>query len=316
MSLCLVMGILVAGCSSQAPAIVTPVPTTAPLAKYVAGDIIAKSSATTDKSLYLILGYDLKSDQYTRAWIYRNADGSWGHRIDNATSKTTREIIEKTYPAKVGHITVSSVPIVTPTISVTATPVPGLTPAVSNVTPVNAAVGSIVTLTITGNNFQTGATAKLIRGGGGVVQGTGLSVSSSRITGTFNIRDLEEGQYNIVVTNPGGGTDTLIGGLTKGAAPPIIASVYPRSGSLLTTISLTITGQNFADPAKVTLSKGSLTFDQTYISSVKTISPTQITCNLQIPATASVGDWNVKVTNIASQESGTWTQPFRITNST
>lgn len=122
--------------------------------------------------------------------------------------------------------------------------------------------------------------------------------------------------YNVVVTNPGGRSDTLIGGSTVGAVPPVIASVYPNSGNRLTTVSLTITGQNFADPAKVSLTRGSLIFDQTYISSVMVISPTQITCNLQIPATVSVGDWNVKVTNIASQESGTWTQAFHITNST
>lgn len=66
-SLALILGVMVAGCSSQAPAIITPVPTTAPLAKYVAGDIIAKSPGSTDKSLYLILGYDAKSDLHTRA---------------------------------------------------------------------------------------------------------------------------------------------------------------------------------------------------------------------------------------------------------
>ena len=115
-SICLIVGVLVAGCSSQAP-VTTPVPTTtAPQAKYVAGDIVAKSSDTTDKSLYMILGYDPVSDEYSRAWIYKNADGSWGHRIDDSTSKTTRTIIEKTYPVKIAHVSVAGILIVTPTI--------------------------------------------------------------------------------------------------------------------------------------------------------------------------------------------------------
>ena len=315
---CLILCVLIAGCSSQAPVTTTPVPTpTAPLPKYVAGDIIAKSAAATDKSLYLILDYDKKSDEYTRAWIYKNTDGSWGHRIDSITSKTTRTIIEKTYPAKMGHVSVAAIPIVTPTIAVTAKPTySGAAPVVANVTPSVAGVGTTVTLTITGSNFQTGATAKLIRGGGGLVTGTAFSVSSSSITGTFNLDRLEEGQYNVVVTNPGGLSDTLVGGFTIGAAPPIVSSVFPNTGSLKETVSLTITGQNFADPAKITLTKGSLTFDQTYISNVMTISPTQIVCNIQIPASTTIGDWNVMVINIASQESGTWTQTFHITNST
>ena len=61
---------------------------------------------------------------------------------------------------------------------------------------------------------------------------------------------------------------------------------------------------------------GSLTFDPTYITNIVTMSPTQITCNLQIPSTTTLGAWNVVVTNVASQESGTWTQTFQITNST
>jgi len=314
--ICLILGVLVAGCSSQAPAS-TPVPTpTVPGAKYVAGDIIAKSTTTTDKSLYLILGYDPASDEYSRAWIYKNTDGSWGHRIDNTTSETTRTIIEKTYPVKIAHVSVSGVLIVTPTIPTIVPTTFGIGPTISNVTPSASGIGTTTTLTITGSNFQTGATVKLIRGGGGISTGTALSVSSSSITGTFNLNGLEEGQYNVVVTNPDGQLDTLVGGFTIGAAPPIISSVYPNSGSLNGTVSLTITGQNFEDPAIVSLSMGSLTFDQTYITNVMTISPTQITCNLQIPATTTLGDWNVKVINVASRESGVWTQTFHITSST
>ena len=46
-SLILVFGVLIAGCSDQSPA-TTPVPTTAAPVKYVAGDIISRTSSSTD----------------------------------------------------------------------------------------------------------------------------------------------------------------------------------------------------------------------------------------------------------------------------
>ena len=42
----IIAGVLIAGCSDQSNnSVTTPVPTTAPQAKYIAGDIIAKTSA-------------------------------------------------------------------------------------------------------------------------------------------------------------------------------------------------------------------------------------------------------------------------------
>jgi hypothetical protein len=80
-SILLIFGVLITGCSDQAPSDTIPVTTTsASDIKYVAGDIIAKTASPTEKMLYLIINYEKGTDQYERAWVYKNTDGSWGYR--------------------------------------------------------------------------------------------------------------------------------------------------------------------------------------------------------------------------------------------
>ena len=115
-SIILIATILIAGCSSSSPTTTTPVPTTATANKFAAGDIIAKSSTSTEQPLYVILAYDSKKDMYTRAFVYKNADGSWGHRVDIRNETVPRSLVEKVYPAKITHVALTSVPIVATTI--------------------------------------------------------------------------------------------------------------------------------------------------------------------------------------------------------
>ena len=113
--------------------------------------------------MYVIIGYDSATDQYERAWIYKNSDGSWGHFIDTRTDKTDRALVEKVYPVKIAHVAVSAIPLVTPTEAVVATVTyVGSGPSISNITPASAAKDATVTVTITGNNFQTGAIPRLV----------------------------------------------------------------------------------------------------------------------------------------------------------
>jgi len=312
----LVSAVLIAGCSSSSPSTV-PVPTTAPLAKFAAGDIVASSASSTSQPLYLILGYDSAKDSYTRAFIYKNADGSWGHRINIKNDTFSRTDMEKVYPAKVAHVALSAVPIVAPA---PVTPVPttyaGPAPSITQVSPMSGGTDTTVMLTITGTNFQSGATAKLLRGGTPVINGAALSVSSTTITGSFNLKSAEAGHYNVIVINPDGQSDSLVGGFTVGEAAPIVTSVYPNSGAVNETVALTINGQNFGDLAKVSFSQGSSTIADQYVTDTVTVDTTKVTLNLNIPAGTPIGDWDVTVLNVGSQGSGTWNQKFHITNST
>ena len=315
-SLMLISGVLIAGCSDQSPASI-PVPTTAAQEKYFAGDIISRTSSSMETMLFVITNYDRSTDQYTRQLIYKNSDGSWGHFVTNVSEKVPRTLVESVYPVKIAHVQISSIPIITPTVSVTVSVTPsGNAPAISGISPAYGGSDATVSTTISGNNFQSGATAKLMRAGYPAIFASGVSISSStEIECTFRFSNAEKGSYNVVVTNPDGQSDTLAGAFTIGDVPPVIGGVSPSQGALNETLSLTISGQNFKEGVKVSFVRSSTEIICT--SPVSTDS-TKILCNLDLSTAngARVGDWNVTVLNIDGQQKGTWNQKFHVTNST
>ena len=321
--LCLLLlaGAIIAGCSSDSgtTSTSTTVPTVAPAAKYVAGDIIAKTETGGEQQLYVITKYDSATDQYTRAWIYKNSDGTWGHFIDSKTDKSPRTIVEKVYPYRVDHVTISAIPVVTPTVAVATTlTYIGASPVVTSISPSSGVKDGTFTVTVTGKNFQDGATVSLLQPGSAVVTGTATSVSSTSITTTFNMFGKDSGDYNVRVMNPDTRSDTLQNAFTIGDAVPVISAISPDSAEMNETVdSFTIAGQNFkTSGVKITFILGSTVIDCT---SATAVDSTKVTCG---PVTfkkangASVGLWDVKVLNIDGQQSGTVSQKFTITNST
>jgi len=315
-TLLLVAGVFFAGCSDQASDAVPPVPTTVIAAKYSAGDIIAKSSSATDSMLYVILGYDSSTDQYERAWIYKNSDGSWGHRIDTRTEKSARTLVEKVYPVKVSKVTVASVPVVTTAVP-TVTPVTysGNAPLLTSVSPTTGTKTASASVTLTGQNFQNGAVVKLVQPGVTTATATGVSVTSpTTITCTFSLGNFEKGSTNLIVWNPDGQSASLPHAFTIVDAVPIVSSASPSTLAANSgLVSLTVNGQNFKNPVKVLLIQGA--------SELVCLNPvfkdaTKVTCDMNVPAGTALGDWSLTVTNIADQQKGTWPTPFRITNST
>lgn len=316
----IVIGVLFAGCSNEdsSDAVVTTAPTTAPAAKYTAGDIIAKTDTGSESQLYVILGYNAGTDEYERAWIYKNTDGTWGHFVDSRTDKSTRTIIEKVYPVRVAHVTVSNIPVVTPTVA-TAVPTTssGNGPTVTAITPTSGAKDGTVSVTIAGTNFLTGATAKLLQPGSSAITATGVSIGATKIDCTFNLYGKDAGTYNVVVTNPDGQSDTLQRAFIIGDAAPVISSVSPTILGINEQIGLIINGQNFKEGVKVVLVKGS--GEIPCVSPVST-SGSRITCDLDLNAkrnkAVAEGEWDVKVINIEGSQSGIWTKKFTIQNTT
>jgi len=312
----LIAGVLIAGCSDQSNnPVTTPVPTTAPQAKYMAGDIIAKTSAGGDQ-LYVIKSYDPTTDKYVRAWIYQNSDGSWGHFLNTIDETMDRSVVEKVYPVKIAHVTVSAIPIVTPTVAVVATVTyVGSGPSISNITPGSAAQGATITVTITGDNFQTGAVPKLILPGTGSVTGTAVSASTTSITTTFDLNTLGPGVYNLIVTDPDGRSDILPNAFTIGNAQPVVTGITPTTVALNdTSTTYTISGQNFETGVTVSFLQGSVKIP---CINPKYVSATEITCGpLVFPTGITAGLLDVKVVNIADLTSGILSQRFTVTNST
>jgi len=316
----LVFAVLIAGCSDQSSAgTTTTVPTTAPpVAKFAAGDIIARSASSTDQMLFVITQYDTKSGMYTRAWIYKNADGSWGHFSDNKTEKVERTLVEKNYPVKIAHVTVSSIPIITPTIppAVVTTP-SGNTPTVTSISPASGVKDALVAATIIGTNFENGATAKLARAGYQSIPATGVSVSSpTSISGNFRLSGADEGSYNVIVTNPGGQSDTLMGAFSIGRASPILTGVSPNSAEIGDTLKrITINGENFNEGVRITFVQGT---SEINCGTPTFIDATKITCilNVRIIDGAKSGPWDVKVMNIDGGQTGILTGKFTVSNAT
>jgi hypothetical protein len=216
----LVSLLVITGCSDQsaesgaaATPTGTPVPTTAAGPKYSAGDVVG--SASTTNQAWLILSYDSATDKYTRAAIYMNTDGSWGHRIDSSTETADRKVVDKVYINRLAQLSVSSVPVRTPTTppttvattAPTATPYPA--PVIRSITPDYGTANQTVSVEISGLNFRTGAIVNLKQTGKSPVNATNVNVAStSLITCSFTLPDVPSGFWDLVVTNSDGQYDT------------------------------------------------------------------------------------------------------------
>jgi hypothetical protein len=118
------------------------------------------------------------------------------------------------------------------------------------------------------------------------------------------------------VTNPGGKSDTRSGAFSIGQAPPIISGVSPNTAELNTTqLAIVINGQNFKEGVKVTFVQGASELYCVNPSSPDTI---KISCVLDLKTSngGRSGMWDVKVMNIDTQQTGTLTGKFTVTNAT
>lgn len=268
-------------------------------------------------SLYVILKYDAATDQYTRAVIEKNADGSWGHRSSDWTEKSPRAAVEKTYTVKVGHILVSILPIITPPpVSEIPTENPsGSAPAIAKISPGFAARDTVVSATITGSNFQNGATVKLFNVGSTPINATVVSVTAFEISCFFNLHGKSDGSYNLLVMNPDGQSDSRQGVFTIGGASPVIAGMYPVTGAVNDKVSLTISGQDFRNEVKVSFTKNTT---ELVCDNPLSMDSSKISCTLDLATNrgASVGEWTVTVLNIRDGKKGTWVKKFVVANST
>jgi hypothetical protein len=152
---------------------------------------------------------------------------------------------------------------------------------------------------------------KLIQPGYPSVQATGVTVTSAtQIDCIFNLKGVEKGLLNVVVTNPDGQSDSLSGAFTIGEPAPVISGVNPSTIAVNETLALAISGQNFKDAVRITLTKGSA---ELLCTSPRYKDATSVSCDLRIPGGTAVGDWNLTLLNIADQQSGTWNHAFTVT---
>ena len=340
----LLLAVLSAGCSDngQSGTNLTTVPTTALMAKFTAGDIIAKTATSTDTFL-LIVKYDAATDRYERALAYKKSDGSW-YRKDDRTEVTGRSVIERIYPAKVAHVvSLGEVPVVTPTAAATVPTVTATTttttaypaPTVSSILPNTALAGTVVTIrSISGTNFRPGASVRLTNVTvSSSISGTSVTAqSASNITCLFSIPSgAIAGTWNVTVTNPDGQAATLGNAFTitntttttttttttstatttATTAPPspTVSGITPNSGTAGMQVNITnLAGSNLLNVTSVKLTKSGQ--PDITATNVSIVSSSRVTGTINLAGAAS-GQWNVLVSNSAGQ-SGIGTNLFTV----
>jgi hypothetical protein len=127
------------------------------------------------------------------------------------------------------------------------------TPTVTSISPPAGALAGSTSVTITGTNFQSGATAAFADLTGsygltsvGFVNATTLTASTPAHAA---------GAVDVVVFNPDQQTGTLRSGFTYTTAPPppSVSAIAPNSGSTLGGTAVTVAGANFVNGATVSI---------------------------------------------------------------
>ena len=165
-------------------------------------------------------------------------------------------------------------------------------PIISAVSPSSGPISGATAVTVTGQNFASGATVSF-----GGARATSVVVSPTKITA--NTPAHAQGSVNVVVTNPDGQSATRTGGFTFGAPAPILTGVSPNRGLTAGGTSVTLTGRNFASGATVS-------FGGARATSAVVVSATQITAKAPAHKPGSV---NIVVSNADGQR-GTLSKIF------
>ena len=172
-------------------------------------------------------------------------------------------------------------------------PTPNTAPKVEVVSPSSGPVSGGTPVTISGSGFATGATLSF-----------GGSAASAVVVGSTTINTIAPGHaagpVNVVVTNPGGQSGTLVSGYVYASAPPpSVSGITPDSGPTTGGTSVTISGSAFVSGATVSIG-GAAATNVSFVNS-NTLTATT-------PAHAA-GTVNVVVTNPDAQR-GTLTNGF------
>ena len=329
----LISCVLISGCTDNSSTTNTTTPasvvTTSPSgsAKYVSGDIV-KIHGSSAATAMLIIRYDAATDTYERALIYPNADGSWGYRRNSNTEKASRVAMEKAYTEKITNKAPASVVIRTPTVP-TATATAGSTtqvtststtttttvsptgkPTFKKIDPDFGDAGTTISITsLTGSNFQSGATVTLRKSDNPNITATNVNVQSPTwITCTFNPPvNASAGTWDVVITNPDGQYVSYSNIFSIHGSTSTATTTSPTGSGGITSISptstfgndvpMTIVGEGFQQGFTAKLTKTTGTSVVVEARSVAWESPTQVKAWFTLPTPKQVGTYTVTVTN-------------------
>jgi N,N-dimethylformamidase beta subunit-like protein/quinohemoprotein amine dehydrogenase alpha subunit-like protein len=222
--------------------------------------------------------------------------------FSNATQMTASLSISATATVAARNVTVTNPDTQSATLnngfSVTAATLPA--PTLSSVSPNTGSQGqNLASVVLTGSNFRSGASCSF---GAGITVNSCTFNSATQLTASVSISaSAAVGTRNVTVTN----TDTQSATLTNGfsvttavLAPPTLTSATPNTGAQGQNLtSVILAGSNFQSGATCSFGAGITVNSCTFNSA------TQLTANLSIAASATVGTRNVTVTNPDTQSS-------------
>ena len=177
-------------------------------------------------------------------------------------------------------------------IQIAASGGPAPAPGITGVNPTSGVQGQSLAVVITGSNFQSGATCSFSTAG--ITVNSCVFNSGTQLTANITISGTATlGTGNVTVTNPDLQSATLPNAFTVNQAPaPGITGVNPTSGVQSQSLPVVITGSNFQSGATCSFSTAGITVNSCVFNS-----GTQLTANITISGTATMGTGNVTVTN-------------------
>jgi hypothetical protein len=149
---------------------------------------------------------------------------------------------------------------------------------------------------LAGTGFRAGATMRLKKTGEtDIVASSVVVVTANKITCDLDLTGAAPGAWDVRVTNSDDKSDTLAGAFTITYPAPRVLSIAPDTGNNDAPVHVSdLAGSAFRSGATVKLRKaGQTDIDAT---SAVVVSPTRITCDLDITGKAT-GAWDVVVTN-------------------
>jgi len=276
----------------------------------------------------LIIGYDSATDMYERALIYPNADGSWGYRRNSNTEKAARNVMEKVYTEKITNKPPASILIRQPTVLTTATATTGFTtqitststtttttlsptgkPTFKKIDPDFGDAGTTISITsLTGSNFQSGATVTLMKADNPNITATNVNVQAPTwITCTFTPPvNTTAGTWDVVITNPDGQYVSYSNIFSIHGSTSTATTTSPTGSGGITSISptftygndvaLTIIGTNFQQGFTAKMTKSADTSKIITAREVRWDSATQVTAWFTLPTPKQRVTYNVILT--------------------
>ena len=145
----------------------------------------------------------------------------------------------------------------------------GEKPSVSSIAPSTSTLDGGITVTITGNGFQNGASARMGENAMVAVNFVSETTLTAIIpAGTLGVTDL-------VISNPDGRSATLLQSFIYTSLAPVVTAVNPTFGVTTSHTSTTISGENFQDGATVSFG-GTESKRVVFVSKMELIADTPI----------------------------------------